>query len=150
MLEKKYRRDGLRESLGAVLEDAITGEGNPAHSFFPYQVGQIKGRTPVSMIVSAGLAGLDQATMNKKRPTWLVEIWNFALWKDESGNYTEADAENLMDQMAAVVIQTVSGYEYRGATLELQGATSIRRVIIDGETYLWEAFQFGVAMMVGV
>jgi hypothetical protein len=120
----------------------MVGAGLPGNVVYGFKKGTLDGRSPVTMITSAGLepgSPKDRMTFTSRNMKWLYEIWNFVLWADKDSNYYESDAETLIDKMALIVLDTIEAYDSPKVSLVIPGRSRVISVEMTGWKYLWEA-----------
>jgi hypothetical protein len=146
-LDSSLTREGVRSAFGAILETNLVGASLPGQVFYPYKKAKLDGESPITMLMSAGMgpssAG-QRITFTARNMRWYLEVWNFVLWGSADGVYAEDDAEDIIDQMALIVLDSIEEYSDPNHTAELTQPSAIRSILMDGEGYLWEAFPIAV------
>ena len=92
-------REAVRDAVATLLEDGLTGTGNPVQAVYNHQVGDFAGQSPVVVVSSAG-SGRPAMTFSGNRATFWLNVHVFVLYSDE-GDWGEDDAEDRLDLIEA-------------------------------------------------
>lgn len=95
-------RKTLRKAYAALLNTALVGTGKLAQAVYDYQVGDFKGASPVVCVTSAG-ALRQRLTFQGSTPAFWLNIHVFVLYATEDASWTEAMAEDAIDDIEAVI-----------------------------------------------
>jgi len=96
-------RKTARKQLASLLTTALVGPGLLAEAVFDYQVGDFQGKTPVVVVTSASSERQRKGFGGCWETAALLHIHVFVLYSDDTGAWTESDAEDRLDAIEAVV-----------------------------------------------
>lgn len=132
-------RKEARQQLAALLQADLVGAGKPAQAVYDYQVGDFQGQSPV-VVVSSGGTLRERLSFLGTKPMHVMNIHVFVLYAAEDGSWTEADAENALDDIEQKISATCSANQrtawWEAITPTGQSATS--SVMIGGKEYRTE------------
>lgn len=100
-------RKACRELMATLLNTALVGTGLPAQIVTDYQLADLSGQSPV-VCVSSGQAEHPRLTARGHRSTIELVIDVFVLYSDSTGSYTESVAEDVLDDIEALIAGVVS------------------------------------------
>ena len=97
-------RETVRDALAALLTTALVGTGLPAEAVYAYRIADF-GKKRTIVTVSGGGSQRVRFTAQGNRPTFYLYIHIFVLYADPSTSpaWTEADAEDRLDQTEAII-----------------------------------------------
>lgn len=128
-------RKDIRATLAAALTTALT----TAQAVYGYQRGGFEGRTPVVRVMSAG-SERPRYTAQGNRGTlhFLVQLW--VLYTDPDAGWTEANAEDALDQLEYELAAYVETYRATDdwIAIDLEGRSRVEIVRYQGLPYVVE------------
>lgn len=95
-------RKQAREYLAGQLQGALVGTGLPAQAVYAYQVGDFQGQSPV-VVVSSGGTLRERFTFKGTKPSYTLTVHVFVLYADETGAWTEENAEDALDDIEELI-----------------------------------------------
>ena len=139
-------RKEARQHLADLLSVALVGTGKPAQAVYAYQVGDFQGQSPV-VVVSSGGSVRERFTYTGTKPKFNLTIHVFVLYADETGAWTEQDAENALDDIEQIIGATLAANQ-KTAYWEALTPVNISQtggVMIGGKEYRTEVFSVRLA-----
>lgn len=139
-------RKDARKHLATLLAASLVGSGNPAQAVYDCQVGDFGGQSPV-VVISSGGSLRERLTGQGMKPKYMLNIHVFVLYADESGAWTEAMAEDALDdieEIAQAVIAANQSSAYWGA-LTMTAPSQTGSVMIGGKEYRSEVIGLRVS-----
>ena len=132
-------RKAARKQLASILQTALVGTGLPAQAVYDNQVGDFQGQSPV-VVVSSGGTLWERFTAQGMKPKFALTIHVFVLYADEAGTWTEADAEDALDDIDQIIGQTISANQKSDywQALTYANPTQTGSVEIGGKEYRTE------------
>ena len=128
-----------RKYIRATLAAALTTAMPAAQAVYGYQRGGFEGRTPVVRVMSAG----SERPRLTARGNWvtlsfLVQIW--VLYADPDADWTEANAEDALDQLEYELAVYVEAHRSTNdwLAIDLEGRSRVEIVRYQGLPYLVE------------
>jgi hypothetical protein len=100
-------REPARKHLADLLETALVGDGKPVDAVYPYQIGDFGNAFKV-VTVTNGRTRRRVSSFSSEwdtRPSFDVHV--FVLYADPDTGWTEADAEDALDEIEAIVAEVV-------------------------------------------
>jgi hypothetical protein len=138
-------RKKIRKSFAAMLEAALVGDGKLVQKVYDYQAYDFEGLSPVVVVSSSGTQR-EPITPRCTRPSFWLNVFVFVLYADETSGWTEADAENAIDDIDetidAVVRANQVNNEWQAITQDDRSVTD--SVVIGGLQYRMETIAFRV------
>lgn len=135
-----------RKHLASLLQAALTGSGKPVQAVYDNQVGDFGGQSPV-VVVSSGGSLRERLTYQGQKSKYLLDIHVFVLYADEASSWTEAMAEDALDDIEEL-IQGVINDNQRSTyweSLTMTAASETGGVVIGGKEYRSELIGVRVA-----
>ena len=141
-------RETVRDAVATLLEDGLTGTGNPVQAVYNCQVGDFDGQSPV-VVVSSGGSARPAMTFQGNRATFWVNVHVFVLYSDE-GDWGEDDAEDRLDliekEIAGIVETNRGPTDYwqklaYGERMSGMGRTQTGSVVVGGLEYRTELIE---------
>jgi hypothetical protein len=133
-------RKDVRAQFAGLLSTALTGGAGLVQSVYAYRKGDFKGEAPVVTVSSSGTERNDLTFMGTK-PTYQLQVDVFVLYADDASGWTEAMAEDRLDDIehgiAGVVAanKVLAGY-WEG--ISMTGQSERVDVSIGGVDYIRE------------
>lgn len=138
------KRSEVRKELARLLEAGVPA----ADWLIDYQASNFEGRSPVVMVTSAGTVR-PQFTMTGLYAKMFFGIHIFVLHADPDSGYTEADAEDTIDQVefeiASVLAANQSGTYWQGISWE--ESSIVDKITVSGTSYLYEVLPVVVEVL---
>ena len=136
-------RATVRKAFAALLSNALVGSGKPAQAVFDYQSGDFQNMSSVVVFSS----GSSERGLGSLGPCWTtkVALWVhvFVLYADPDSGWTEADAEDTIDEIEAsiadVVLVNMSNANWD--RISYSEPTSLGSVEIGGHEYRREVIK---------
>ena len=100
-------RKDARKHLAGQLKAQLVGTGLPAQAVYDYRVGDFQGQSPV-VVVSSGGSLRERFSFQGTKPKHALTIHVFVLYADETGAWTEADAEDALDDIEEIIANTLA------------------------------------------
>jgi hypothetical protein len=135
-------RKTLRESLSTLLAAELVGAGKPVDAVYSYQVSDIKGKSPVVFVTSAG--AWRRNPERSERPTSIayLDVNILVLYSDGTPNWTEQHSEERLDliekEIGEVVVDNSDNPAQPWMFLDFAGRSEVTSVVIGGRDYSWE------------
>lgn len=128
-----------RAAARAALAQILAAEVSAAQAVYAYQPGDFGGQSPV-VCVSSGPIRRPPLSFRGGQAALQLVVDVFVLYADEGAGYTEADAEDALDQVEHQVAGVVARYQEAGAwnTLDYAGDTTVDFLTIGGVPYKHE------------
>lgn len=142
-------REAARKTLAGLLELALVGDGKPAHAVYPYQVGDFRGATPVVAVTSGPMQRSPDSFGGCWRMAFQLRVFVFVAYADESGAWTEAEAEDALDAIEEGIAAVVLGNPRTAAWTMLtygDNGTQLDAVVIGGVEYRRELITLDVQL----
>jgi hypothetical protein len=144
-------REAARDALAALLSTALVGTGLAAEAVYGYRVADF-GKKRTIVTVSGGGSARERYTQQGNRSTFYLFIHVFVLYADPNTTpaWTEADAEDRLDAVEAIIAGVVQTYRrYAGYWEALDYAERSNVVDLDltqfgGNEYRVEVIQVKV------
>ncbi len=133
-------RETVRDEVATLLGAALVGSGLPAQEVVNYRKGDLEGKSPVVQ-VSSYASDRSRMTAKGGRTTVYLLVAMFVLYALEDGSWTEAQAEDALDQIESLIAGVVQANQvtaYWGA-LDYDGRSERIDVAIGGQEYIVEA-----------
>jgi hypothetical protein len=139
-------RKAARLHLAGQLQAALTGTGKLAQAVYAYQVGDFQGQSPV-VVVSSSSSLRERFTFQGSKPTFTLTIHVFILYADGTGNWTEANAEDALDDIEEIIGKTLAANQKSPywETITQVGATQTTGVMLGGQEYRTEVITVRLA-----
>lgn len=136
-------RAEAREALASLLSNSVEA----AAEVHAHKAGDLAGKSPVLVVLSAK-SGRPKLTNRGSRSEFFLEVHSFVLDALQDGSWTEAQAEDKLDEIEQQVAQAVANNQENGDwnTIDYEGETKIREVIIGGNAYLEEIIPIKVGL----
>lgn len=143
-------RSTVRKAFAALLQTALVGSGKPAQAVYDYQVGDFAGASPVVVVSSGPIQRLIQNFGNCDHAVIVLNVHVFVLYADAASGWDEADAEDAVDSIEALIADTVINNQ-RNANWQscayAEGPTDLAGVVIGGQEYRRELIQVQVEVI---
>ena len=131
-------RQQVREQLGVVLTDALTGAGNPVQDVYDYLKSTFDGHSPVVCIGSSGTGRNEIEQFGGDWfPVYFYELLVFVARDDD-----EASAEDVLDQVAQKLFETLETNQYLAGwwdKLDYVSNSEVTPAVVGGDPYWMEA-----------
>lgn len=131
-------RSVVRKAFAALLQTALVGSGKPAQAVYDYQVGDFAGASPVVVVSSGPIQRLIQNFGNCDHAVIVLNVYVFVLYADAASGWDEADAEDAIDSIEALIADTVINNQH-GANWNscayVEAPTDLAGVVIGGQEY---------------
>lgn len=131
-----------RKHLAGVLQGVLVGPGLLVQAVYDNQVGDFGGQSPVVVVYSGGTQR-EKMTFEGTKAGFSMIIQTFVLYADEAGTWTEADAEDALDDIELVISQAIQanqGSDY-WAKINQNGMSTTGSVEIGGKEYRTERIE---------
>lgn len=129
-------REGARKAFAALLDTALV-DTNIVEAVYDYQVGDFAGAASVIVVTSGGIMRVQQSFGTCWHNTYRLDCYLFVLYADLDSSWTEADAEDKIDDIEAAfadVVMTGTNDAWDG-TPEYAEQTSLGVVQVGGVSY---------------
>lgn len=138
-------RRAARKKLAAILSPALVGPGLPVQAVYDHQTGDFRGQSPV-VVVSSGPADHEPDGFDCEKDTFQLLVYVFVVYADTGSGWTEADAEDALDDIESIIAATVAGNSRTEAwsRIAYAGPTQPDPVVIGGVEYRRELITFNV------
>ena len=100
-------RKDVRTQFASLLSAALVGTGKPAQVVYSYRKGDLKGQSPVVVVSSLG-SSRRSLTFQGLQPMYRLQVDVFVLYEDTAAGWTEADAENALDDIEKIVADVIA------------------------------------------
>lgn len=142
----RITRKECRESLASFLIAALSEYVAPEW-VLDYQKTDFQGATPVVQVTSSGV-DLD-LLLRTGKTLYFATIESFVIHKHEESGWTEAMAEDLIDDISEVIVECLKDVRTNGPwkTVYLSERTLVTRQTLSGLTYLYEVFPIIMEVM---
>lgn len=134
-------RETVRKEIAGLFEALVPA----AEVVYDYQAAEFNGKSPVVMITSAGTSRMNfTAEGMKARVFFGVHL--FVLHADPDSGWTEADAEDKLDQVeyeVSLILESNQRNQYWEA-IEWEGSSIIDKITVSGDPYLYEVIPIAV------
>lgn len=130
-------RETCRDGLAALLTSGVTA----AQAVYAYQVGDFAQLMPVVRVLSSGGAR-PPMTQQGVRSVFYFEVQWFVLNVDPEAGWTEANAEDKLDEVENQIMATIDSNDGKTAywdALELADRSQVTKGVVGGRTYLIES-----------
>lgn len=134
-------RETVRKELAGLFESLTPA----AQAVYDYQAAEFEGKSPVVMITSAGTTRMNLTTQGMKARIFFgVHI--FVLHADPDSGWTEADAEDALDQVEYEVSLILEAHQRTSywESIEWEGSSIIDKITVSGDPYLYEVIPIAV------
>lgn len=136
-------RESARDALATLFSDNLTGAGQPIQAVYNHEPGDFQGQSPVTTVTGGGVMREEGDYGDEWQNTFYLVVTNFVLYADPSAGWTEADAEDALDDVEQAQANLLrSNRSHPGGAwqwLAYDGRSQIVKVRqIGGETYLAE------------
>lgn len=140
-------RETARKTLAGLLAPALVGSGLPAQAVYDHQVGDFRGQTPI-VIVTSGPAHHQPNGFGCERTRFQLIVFTFVAYA-ASGGWTEADAEDALDDIEALIAGVIAAYPRTAAwdKIEYAEPTNPDTVVIGGVEYRREMTTLDVQLL---
>lgn len=134
-------RKTVREQFADLLSSAMVGTGLPVQAVYDYRVGDFGGASPVVTVSSSG-AARPAFTFQGSKPVYRLQVDVFVLYAMEDGTWTEAQAEDVLDDIEKLLGDVISSNRSTDYWIGLDYVDVSQRidVTIGGLDYIREAF----------
>ncbi len=129
-------RETARKAFAALLDTALV-DTNIVEAVYDYQVGDFGGAASVIVVTSGGIMRVQQSFGTCWHNTYRLDCYLFVLYADPVSNWTEADAEDKIDDIEAAfadVVMTGTNDAWDG-TPEYAEQTTLGVVQVGGVSY---------------
>lgn len=99
-------REGARKAFAALLDTALV-DTNIVESVYDYQVGDFAGAASVIIVTSGGIMRERQSLGACWFNAYILDCYIFTLYADPDSSWTEADAEDKIDDIEAAFADVV-------------------------------------------
>lgn len=141
-------RESVRDALATLFSDNLTGDGQPTQVVYNYEPSTFNGRSPVTTVTGAGVRREDHDYGEEWNNIFYLEVSNYTLYADAASSYTEADAEDALDDVEQAQANLLkSNRSHPSGTWQWiiqEGRSRIVKIQVGGDTYLREIFEFRV------
>jgi hypothetical protein len=144
-----YSRETVRDALAALLNTALVGVGLPAQAAYGYPAADFQGQSPVVIVSSAGSERDQQTMATRRKSLFHLNIIAFVLYADPASSWTEANAEDTLDEVEKIVDETLAvnlANPPTWADIGYDGRTTTGNATIGGEQYRYEIIPVRVAV----
>jgi hypothetical protein len=137
-------RKAVRAKLAELLSNELVTVSGLVQAVYDYRVGDFGGQSPV-VVVSSGGSRRPPFTFQGTKPMYRFMVYVFVVYNTEDGNWTEADAEDALDDIEQEISEVVSandGLDSFWTSLEVSDAYSeTDSVTIGGVEYRREVIE---------
>lgn len=129
-------REGARKAFAALLDTALV-DTNIVEAVYDYQVGDFDGKASTVVVTSGGIMRVQQSFGTCWHNTYRLDCYLFVLYADPDSSWTEADAEDKIDDIEAAfadVVMTGTNDAWDG-TPEYAEQTALAVVQVGGVSY---------------
>ena len=129
-------REGARKAFAALLDTALV-DTNIVEAVYDYQVGDFDGKASTVVVTSGGIMRVQQSFGTCWHNTYRLDCYLFVLYADPDSNWTEADAEDKIDDIEAAfadVVMSGTNDAWNG-TPEYAEQTALGVVQVGGVSY---------------
>ena len=139
-------RKAARKRLAQLLTPALVGDGLPAQAVYDHQIGDFRGQTPV-VAVTSGPANHEPNGFGCSKAAFQLIVFAFVAYAADGG-WTEADAEDALDDIEAMIAAVVGGNSRTDAwdKIGYNGPTNPDAVVIGGVEYRRELIVIDVQL----
>lgn len=134
-------REVVRKELHGLFSAGVPA----AQLVIPYQSAEFEGKSPVVMLTSAGTVR-SQFTASGLRARMYFGVHIFVLHADPDSGWTEADAEDAIDQVEYEISQVFEANQtseyWQGITWE--DTSIIDKITVSGDPFLYEVIPIAV------
>lgn len=137
-------RKVVREELAGLLEAGVPA----AELVIDYQASEFDGKSPVLMITSAGTVR-DMMTFDGLKAKFYFGVHVFVLHADPNSGWTEAQAEDLIDQVEyeiSLVFEANQRSQYWEAIV-WEDTSVIDKITVSGEPFLYEVIPVSLEVL---
>lgn len=99
-------REGARKAFAALLDTALV-DTNIVEAVYDYQVGDFAGAASVIVVTSGGIMRERQSFGTCWFNAYILDCYLFVLYADSDSSWTEADAEDKIDDIEAAFADVV-------------------------------------------
>ncbi len=140
---RKECRKALADFLRADLSTLVD-----SNWVLDHQLTDFDGATPIVQVTSAGV-DWDNATMRGGKNIYFLSVESFVLHKHTESGWTEAMAEDLIDDIGEAVLDCLVRNKSKGLWMKirLHERTLVTRTAVSGLTYLYEVFPIILEVM---
>lgn len=132
-------REVMRDALAQLLTTELTGSGKPVQAVYNYRIADFAGQSPVVVVTSGPVERVRQGMGACWRSIAAIDIHVFVAYA-AAGGWTEANAEDAMDTIEALIADVVlnnnSTMNWHGLTYD--GPTLPDAIEVGGEEYRHE------------
>jgi hypothetical protein len=100
-------RKAVRDGVTGLLAAALVGEGKPAQAVYGYQVGDFEGQSPVVVVTSGPMARTRRGIGACWHSAATLLVFVFVAYADAAAGWSEADAEDALDAIEALIADVV-------------------------------------------
>lgn len=137
-------RSTVRKAFAALLNTALVGNGKPAQTVYDHLVSDFAGASPVVVVSSGPVQRLIETFGNCDRAVILLNVFVFVLYADGAGTWNEADAEDAVDAIEAIIAEVVINNQHGAnwnSAAYVDEPTDMTGVVIGGDEYRRELIQ---------
>lgn len=133
-------REAVRDAFATLLQTALVGTGKPVQEVVNYRKGDLEGKSPVVQ-VSSYASNRSQMTARGGRTTVYLLVAIFVLYALEDGTWTEAQAEDALDQIESLIAEVVRSNQATAnwGALDYESRSERVDAAIGGQEYIVEA-----------
>lgn len=142
-------RSTIRAEFATLLENALTGSGQPVQAVYSYTVKDFGQAMPVLVVGGGGTERAPLGGHSGSYPNYLLSLWVFVLYAevDETGKlildvsdqpvWDEQDSEAMLDAIEAAVRVVIDANQQAASweTIEYAGATSADEITVGDQSY---------------
>lgn len=137
-----FNRKTVRKQLASLLDASLTGAGNPAQEVFNHKITDFDEKSPVIVVTSRGIGREKITEVTPVQSEHLFWVYTFVILGVEEDSWTEADAEDLLDDLEYEIAQVIDDNDIEENYwdgIEYDGRSDVDDVLISGTIYKREA-----------
>lgn len=146
-------RETIRDDIASLLDTALVDTLGIVQAVYNYQKLNIEGYSPVVMVLSSGDFPNRRAQTDRINSQVYLDVWTFVLHVDADNSWTEADAEDRLDEIKKEIVDTLFDNEIEQDLglweITFETRSTVSRVSIGGVPYLWEVTPLTVRFFAG-
>ncbi len=138
-------RKAVRQAVGLLLQNTLTGTGNPAQAVYDHEVGDWGTQDPVVYVTGRSAYRHDDNDPQKGLASFGLDVHVWVRYVKDG--VTEADSENTLDDIEAKVADTVLEDVSSGGFLAHDGESIVDALELGGVQYRHEVIPLRVTVM---
>lgn len=136
-------RKAVRKKLADLIEASLVTSLGIVQAVYDYKIGDFQGASPVVVVTSGG-SNYKPFTFQGTMPVYRIRIYVFVVYNTEDGTWTEANAEDAIDDINKAIADVISANDSLDnywVSLEQAEMSDVGSVVIGGVEYQQEIIE---------